>query len=296
MSCDISNRNFKLNRYNPDNNNFGGNNINSVSNDIVTSFVSRGKNHNTPNNNFNYNNNPCYRNRINNNNNTANNKDQGDYLAINHKRKASFLNPVNSLNNIVVSGKLDLVPPFELKENIGMDSSQKSGKRSKPSETMKLSIPRDLNPPDITLDRDDPVPIELWNDALQQSFPLIPPSIIKGALDIFRHFCLRWWRIRIRQELFQWHFKLWSIPSIPVSLEKEGYNPIPNWRNQYTKEWLRSRSSAGSTRDWEEGRDCLIHCMGIDPLRTWGNLLRARRGADRGFTVQKPFSASIPRG
>ena len=176
------------------------------------------------------------------------------------------------------------------------NSSLKAVKRFKKLGTVELSIPKDINPQDNFPDRDNPAPIELWNSTLQQSFPLISPAIFKWALDIFRHFWLRWWRIRIRQEFVIWYFKMWSVPSIPISQEKKGETSMFNWRTKYTKGWLLSRSSAESTRDWEEGRDCLARCIGIDPPKMWVNLWRADKSACRNSTFQRFSSASIPRG
>ena len=70
---------------------------------------------------------------------------------------------------------------------------------------------------------------------------------------------------------------MWSVSFTPISLEEKGETSILNGRTKYTKEWLLSHSSAENTRDWEKGRDCLAHCMGFDPSRTWGNLLRAEK-------------------
>ena len=87
---------------------------------------------------------------------------------------------------------------------------------------------------------------------------------------------------------------MWSVSFPPISPDKKDETLILNWRTKYIKEWLLSRSSAESTRDWEEGRDCLAHCMGIDPSRTWGNLSRADKITGRNSTFQGSYSASIP--
>ena len=60
--------------------------------------------------------------------------------------------------------------PQKLEMIICKDSFLKVVKRSKHSETVKQSIPRDINPQDNSSDRDDLIPIELWNGTLQQSF------------------------------------------------------------------------------------------------------------------------------
>ena len=101
--------------------------------------------------------------------------------------------------------------PQKLEMIICKDSLLKVVKRSKHSETVNHSIPRDINPQDNYSNRNDPIPIELWNGTLQQSISLISPAILKWALDIFRHFCLKQWRIKIRHGFVQWHSKMWSI-------------------------------------------------------------------------------------
>ena len=83
---------------------------------------------------------------------------------------------------------------------------------------------------------------------------------------------------------------MWSVSFPPISPDKKDETLILNWRTKYIKEWLLSRSSAESTRDWEEGRDCLAHCMGIDPSRTWGNLSRADKITGRNSTFQGSYS------
>ena len=102
------------------------------------------------------------------------------------------------------------------------DSFLKVVKRSKHSETVKQSIPRDINAQDNSSNMDDPIPIELLNGTLQQSFPLISPAILKWALDIFRHFYLRQWRIQIRHGFLQWHSKMWSASYTRISPDKKG--------------------------------------------------------------------------
>ena len=70
---------------------------------------------------------------------------------------------------------MDADRPRKLKVDLCIEFSKKAVKRSKNSGTTKMSISRDVNHQDNSSDGDDPVPIELWNGALQQLFPLISP-------------------------------------------------------------------------------------------------------------------------